>query len=61
MWDVDPLQVRGVMLWYAKEVQVISLLLITDLCGGAKRKVNQICMYKRKNLTGVSELSARGM
>lgn len=31
MWYVDPLQVRGIVLWYAEKVQVISLLIITDL------------------------------
>lgn len=31
MWDVNPLQVRGVVFWYAEKVQVIPLLLIADL------------------------------
>lgn len=31
MWDIDPLQVSSIMLWYAEKVQVITLLLITDL------------------------------
>lgn len=31
MWDVNPLQVRSIVLWYAEKVQVIALLLITDL------------------------------
>lgn len=28
---VDPLQVCGIVLWYAEEVQVVSLLVIADL------------------------------
>lgn len=31
MRDVDPLQVSRIVLWYAEQIQVISLLLITDL------------------------------
>lgn len=31
MWDIDPLQVSSIVLWYAEKVQVITLLLITDL------------------------------
>ena len=31
MWDVHPLQISGVMLWYAEEVQVIPLFVIADL------------------------------
>lgn len=31
MWYVDPLQVCGIVLWYAEKVQVVALLLIADL------------------------------
>lgn len=31
VWDVNPLQVAGVVLGYAEEVQVIALLVIADL------------------------------
>lgn len=31
MWNVDPLQIGGVVLWYAEEVQVVALLVIADL------------------------------
>lgn len=31
MRDVDPLQVRCIVLWYAEQIQVVALLLITDL------------------------------
>lgn len=31
MRDVDPFQISGIVLWYAEKVQVVPLLLITDL------------------------------
>lgn len=31
MWNIHSLQVRSIMFWYAEEVQVITLLFITDL------------------------------
>lgn len=46
MWDVDPLQVGGVVLRYAEEVQVVALLLVADLCETAE--LHKMCLYKRK-------------
>lgn len=41
MWDVDPFQVIGIMLWYAEKVQVITLLVITDLkCSNMNLSMN---------------------
>lgn len=38
MWDVDPLQVRAVVLWYTEKVQVVPLLLVADLTGNMTRR-----------------------
>lgn len=42
MWDVNSLQVGSVVLRYAEEVQLISLLIIADLEQSATPRVENI-------------------
>ncbi len=49
MWNIHPLQVRRVMFWYTEEVQVMTLLLITDL-----KYTNDIISYPIGQRTAVS-------
>ena len=42
VWDVNPLQVRSIVLWYAEKVQVIALLFIPEL------KYNETHAYSLK-------------
>lgn len=58
VWDVDPLQVRGVVLWYAKEVQVVSLLLVADLCPGRKAQGQIIYAWAKGKISRVLPHSA---
>lgn len=59
MWDVDPLQVSGIVLWYAEKVQVITLLLITDLKIRRRKKISTKEL-KEKSQGGITQQGAWG-
>lgn len=59
MWDIDPLQVSSIMLWYAEKVQVITLLLITDLKIIIRKNISTKEL-KEKSQGGITKQGAWG-
>lgn len=60
MWDIDPLQVSSIVLWYAEKVQVITLLLITDLKIIIRKNISTKELKEKSQGGGITQQGAWG-